>query len=224
VRDQQPFIEVVGSGAAEVPYDRVRLQLAAQAAAGSVADAFADANAAMTRMLEALRRNGAEQLQSSDIEIYPDREDADPTRGYHAAIGMHATVSDVSSAGSALAAAVDAGGDASRVHGLRLSSSSSHEALTAARLAAWQDARTRAEQYAGLAGRELGAVVSVREVGADDEPSYSVALAADSYSMEPGSGTVRAAVIVRWLLTGGPADGSRLSALPGLRRPARRRR
>jgi len=51
VRDQEPFIEVVGRGAAEVPYDRVRLRL------------------------EALRRNGAEQLQSSDIEIYPDRDE-----------------------------------------------------------------------------------------------------------------------------------------------------
>jgi uncharacterized protein YggE len=195
------FVEVVGAGSAEVVCDLVRIHLGANARSDSVAQAFAEANAAMDRMVAALRADGASDLQSSGLEVHPDHEGKGRARGFRASVGMRVTIHDVASAGTMLAAAVEAGGDASRVHSLRLLSSSTEQAQGLAREAAWSDAVAKAEHYAALAGRRLGRVLDISETGRQDGPSHMLAhAAAAGGDMEGGTRPIIATLAVRWQL------------------------
>ena len=136
------FIEVTGVGAAEVPSDRMRLHVGVRATEDSVAAAFTAADAALARMLAALRRSGVEQLQTTEVDVHSDH-DPGPRQGLP-------------------------GG---------------------------------AEQYAELAGRRLGAVMSVREPGGDPRSVPEAHPLSASASIEGGTRSVRATVTVRWATT-----------------------
>ncbi|MFD0886518.1 SIMPL domain-containing protein, partial [Streptosporangium algeriense] len=71
-------------------------------------------------------------------------------------------------------------------------------ALGAARDLAFADARARAEQYARLAGRELGRVVAISEenVTPPIPMSYGAGFAAEKASVSPGQQTVSVSVRV----------------------------
>ncbi|MDQ4007012.1 MAG: SIMPL domain-containing protein [Actinomycetota bacterium] len=202
------YVEVTGNGAATVTPDRLRVHLAAESRAASVAEAFEGADTALRAMLAALRRHGAtdEDLRSTAIEVYPrnDRREARGQRGFQASMGVEAQLRDLSTAGAALSAALEAGGDASRVHGVSLATSTTEEALTEAREEAWANAAAKAQQYAELAGRPLGVVLSVSELssrgGWPVEASGGQAVAFSAAAVEPGSSRLHAAVAVRWEL------------------------
>lgn len=161
---------MIGTGAADVASNHLRLHLAAESSAASVADAFDAADAALRRMLAVLQEHGAtdEDLRSTEIEVHPDHDKGGDRSGFRASMGVAVVLRDLASAGRVLAAAVEAGGDAGRVHGLSLAATATQEALASARDAAWADAVVRARQYAALAGRNLGAVLSVSEMVQSD--------------------------------------------------------
>jgi uncharacterized protein YggE len=201
--DGEAFIEVIGTGAADVASDHLRLHLAAESSAVSVADAFDSADAALRHMLAALRERGAtdDDLRSTGIEVHPDHDKGGDRSGFRASMGVAVVLRDLASAGTVLAAAIEAGGDASRVHGLSLAATATQETLASARDDAWADAMVRAQQYAALAGRNLGAVLSVSEISQSDPFAPRVGAAALSGAhLEPGSQTIRASVAVRWRL------------------------
>jgi uncharacterized protein YggE len=75
---------------------------------------------------------------------------------------LEVTVRDVEKAGEVLDGVVAAG--ANQVYGVSLTVSDDQKWLSAAREKAMADARSRAEELAGLAGVELGDVLSVSEV------------------------------------------------------------
>lgn len=203
---QERFIEVTGRGTATTTPDRLRARLAAESGAPTVAQAFNDASNAMQAMLSVLRERGAgdDDLRSSDIGIYSNRDTGRSGRGFHASMGVEVHLGDIDSAGTALSAAVEAGGDASRVHGISLESSTTTEALNEAREAAWADARAKAEQYAALAGRSLGGVLSVsepRRAGGGAIPFAVAASGGPEMSVEAGTHTLHAVIRVRWELS-----------------------
>jgi uncharacterized protein YggE len=100
------------------------------------------------------------------------------------------------------AAAVAAGGDGARVHGLGFVVGDPAAVAAAAREAAWRDAFARAEQYADLAGATLGPVLQIKEAppAAPDARPMRMMAAEAAPSTEPGETTVRAAVTVTWSL------------------------
>lgn len=191
----EAFLEVIGTGAADATSDHLRLQLAAESSAASVADAFDAADAALRRMLAVIREHGAtdEDLQSTEIAVYPDYDKGGDRSGFRASMGAAVVLHDLASAGTVLAAAIEAGGDASRVHGLSLAATATQELLASARDAAWADAVARANQYAALAGRSLGAVISVSESGQSHTPVPKAerAAALSAAHLEPGSQTIK---------------------------------
>src|SRR5690606_16222358 len=86
-----------------------------------------------------------------------------------------------------------AAGDAVKVNGISFSIEDDAGMVEAAREAAWQDARAKAEQLARLSGRELGPVVSITEtVSRPPVPvEYARLAAADtSTPISPGTATV----------------------------------
>jgi uncharacterized protein YggE len=73
--------------------------------------------------------------------------------------------------------------------------------LATARERAFEDARSRAEEYARFAGRVLGEVVWIGDHASGPEPRPFAARAeamAASLSVAPGESTVTAQVSVRW--------------------------
>ncbi len=201
------FVEVTGQGTATTRPDQLRAYLVAEVTASTVAQAFTEAAGALQAVLAALREHGAadDDLRSTGIELYSDRERHGLRGRFQAAMSVQALLHDIDSAGATLSAAVEAGGDASRVRGVHLTSTTTDRAMSDARDAAWSDARAKAEQYARLAGRALGTVLSVSELGGHHAPRGMAGLAAPMAAagdvpVEPGERTVHALVTVRWEL------------------------
>jgi uncharacterized protein YggE len=98
------------------------------------------------------------------------------------------------------------------MHGLMLVVGDQAGVLTAAREAAWRDARGRAEQYAALAGVALGGVLRIEEVaGARHAQPLTMgfaAAAAAGPAVEVGEAELRARVAVTWALLDAPDPGT----------------
>jgi uncharacterized protein len=76
------------------------------------------------------------------------------------------------------------------------------EALAQARDAAWEDARQKAEQLAGLAGVELGEVLLINEALTLPFPAFETYAAFDvaAVPVQPGTQTVGINIQVTWRL------------------------
>jgi uncharacterized protein YggE len=202
---ETPYVEVLGTGSADAVSNVLRVNVAAESRGTSVAETFDGANAALARIAAALRQSGTsdEDLKTSEISLNPDYDRNGRPTGYRATMGLEVVLRDITAAGATLAAAVEAGGDASRINGVSLAATAGEDTLAAAREAAWADATARAEQYAARAGRSLGAVLRVSEGrhGGPPVPRPAVfALAAAKAHIEPGVTSITASVSVRWAL------------------------
>jgi uncharacterized protein len=203
---EEAFVEVTGHGSALTVPDRLRVWLAAVAESSAVADAFEAADGALQAMLAALRDQGVadEDLRTTQIDVEPEGRGRGKAARFSAHMGIEVVLRDIAAAGRVLTAAIDAGGNASRVNGVSLTTTSAEEALAGAREAAWADALSKARQYARLADRDIGAVLQVSErsggAGTDGHAEPLAAAAAFSRVVEPGSQTVHAVVTVRWQL------------------------
>jgi uncharacterized protein YggE len=120
---------------------------------------------------------------------------------------VNVTVRDLDAAGETISAAVEAAGDSARLSAVSFALEDDEELLAAARERAFVQARTKAEQYADLVGRDLGEVLSVRETLQPSGPMpyagrpESAAGAASDIPIAPGSARVTVAVDVRWALS-----------------------
>lgn len=85
--------------------------------------------------------------------------------GYAVSQRMSVLVRSLPDSGDAISAAAAAGGNAIRLHGVKLRVGDEPGLLRKAREAAMTDARAKAEQYAAASGQSLGEVLSVRESG-----------------------------------------------------------
>jgi uncharacterized protein len=202
---EDPYVEVTGHGATTTTPDRARIHLAAVGKANAVGEAFAAADAALKAMLSAARDHGAadEDLRTTQIDVRSGRRGRGTGPGFRVSMGIEVTVHDVAAAGSTLAAIVDAGGDASRVHQISLAAAAPEDILADARTKAWANALDKAQQYDRLSGRDLGAVLRVTEIPHGNRYVMEASAGAadiSSFSIEPGSQTVAVAITVRWAL------------------------
>ena len=207
-------VTVEGVGMASAPPDVLRVTIGVQATAPTVQEALDEANAAARRVLDALREEGVAerdvqtvnvQLRSQQERPRPEPEEAteQPTR-YVASQDLAVTLRDLDTSGATISAAVEAGGDNTRISGMSFGIEDSDALQEQAREQAFADARRKAEQYAELAGRELGDVLSVREQFTPRGPG-PVTEAADARGGEgvplaPGVSEVRVMTEVRWAL------------------------
>ncbi len=203
-------VTVSGRGRATAAYDEATLRLAASARATSPSDATARATYAMSAMRDAVLSGGVDPsaLSTTNVSLNPVHDPWPTVVAYEASLGLAVRLADLSRVGTLLVAAIDAGGDGARVDGIAFSHRDAAALERAARDAAFADARTKAEQYAGLAGQALGEVRHVVEgdLAGGPMPRRDFALAAASGAVVPvdaGEGTVAAVVSVTWAL--GPA-------------------
>lgn len=169
-------VTVTGDGRVTGEPDTLRATVGVHVVRADVDEAFEDAATAADRVLDAIREQGVEDedIQTRDFSVRPEREHRPegPPRvtGYAVRNLVEVTIHDVDQAGELLAAVADAAGDDARVEGLRFSLEDNEDQLAAAREDAFDDARSKAEHYAELAGAELGELVSVTETSAQLPP------------------------------------------------------
>ncbi len=203
-------VTVTGRGRASAAYDEATLRLAASARAANPSDATARATYAMSSMRDAVLRGGVDEsaLSTTNVSLSPVHDPWPTVVAYEASLALAVRLVDLSRVGSVLVEAVQAGGDGARVDGISFSHRDAASLERASRDAAYADARSKAEQYAGLSGQALGEVRHVveAEIGGMPAPRMMRAMAASADAGAPidaGEGTVSAVVTVTWAL--GPA-------------------
>jgi uncharacterized protein YggE len=166
-------ITVVGTGRVNIVPDVAQVNVGAEARADTVSEAKAVVDDQMVAIHAAFKEMGIDEknIQTSHYSIRYERELMPVTTegpaleneaGYRVSNILSVTVRDVERAGDVVDAAVEAG--ANQVYGVTFTADDESSWQGQAREAAMSDARARAQELAGLAGVELGAVQSVSEV------------------------------------------------------------
>lgn len=200
-------IEVTGNGTASGPPDLVLLDLRLQRDADGVADALNQVSAATEAMLGAAREgHGLRTSRTQGLGVNPRFDQTgNPAAGFTAWTQVRLELDGTERVGDLIPALAAASGDAMSIDNLSLGMADPEPLLQRAREAAFGDARSRAEQFATLAGRTLGTVLAVV-----DSPEIApgpwgrqAAFAKDTASgmpIEAGEHSVTATVTVRWAL------------------------
>jgi uncharacterized protein YggE len=197
-------LEVTGSGAASAAPDIVRIRAGVRCDADDVSSALDDVAARAAAVSSAARDHGVADadLRTTGTGVHP-RHDREGTTvvGYTAYQSLSVTVRDPGLVGSLVAALAGAAGNALTIEHIGLELSDPQPLLARAREAAFADARRKAEQYAALAGRELGKVERLSDVvGGGAQPRFELMAAGKSADLgvELGENSVTATVAVRW--------------------------
>ncbi|MCK2220640.1 SIMPL domain-containing protein [Actinomadura sp. ATCC 31491] len=157
-------ITVVGEGAVLAAPDVLRLFAGVEARRPSAAEAYTATRAAAARLAAALREEGVadEDVRTVELSLGPEYEAYPKVSAYRASQGVEVVARDLARA-DRLIDTVAGVGEEARLNGLAFELSDPAAALREARARAFRDAAAKAAQYAELAGRPLGRVVSVSE-------------------------------------------------------------
>jgi uncharacterized protein YggE len=171
--DDTPTIVMNGTGKATPVPDQMTFRVSVHAMKSDVSSALAKTNKVVTRILHGLRGEGVNPtaVKTTGLSIHSvyDYSGTGPAviSGYSASQGLGVAVKDLSTAGDALGAAADAGGNAVRISGIKLGVSDPDAVLGQARADAVDEAKAKAQEYADATGETLGKVMSIREVTPD---------------------------------------------------------
>jgi uncharacterized protein YggE len=205
-----PSIVMTGSGEATGVPDQLVFSLTVQTSASDVSAALRSANTATRNVLRAVSGQGVarKDVQTTGLSISPvyDYSGNGPPviTGYSVSESLSVLVRSLPDAGSVIGTAVKAGGNAVRLHDLRLQIGDEDALLRQAREDAFAQAKAKAEQYAAASGRQLGEVISVREVHSSRNldrlalPAVFDAQAMSHVPIRAGSANLKVTVSVVW--------------------------
>jgi len=186
-------ITVVGTGKASGTPDVANINIGVETVAASVQQAVDDNKAKMTTLLDALKSLGIadKDIQTSNYSVYTERQPVPVPNGkgdqgpvsYHVNNQVNVVVRDVNKLGDVLDKVVAAG--ANNIYGVNFSVADTSKLQADARAKAIEDAKSRAESLAKLAGVTLGDVMNVSEIIGGSGPIYGVM---DSAKMGLGGG------------------------------------
>jgi uncharacterized protein YggE len=162
-------LTVVGQGSATATPDQAVVSIGVAATRGNVPDALSAAGTDLANLLKALHAEGVQDkdIQTSALSVGQENNCCPRlVTGYTASTQLSVLVHHIANVGSLVAAAVGAVGNDIQLSGVGLSLSDSAAQAKAARASAMADAAVRANQWATLAGRHLGGIVSVSEAAA----------------------------------------------------------
>jgi hypothetical protein len=194
-QSQSMGISVGGEGKVSGAPDIAVLTLGVSALAPSVKDARDQAATAMNGIVDSIKGNGVDgkDIQSTQFSIQPEydyRGDTQELRGYRVTNIVTARLRDIDNTGKVIDDAVAAGGDLTQVQGIDFTIDDPSKLQDEARAEAVEDAQTKAERLADLAGVKLGKPLSISESGvASPMPSREALLggaASDVSPIEPG--------------------------------------
>jgi hypothetical protein len=167
-----------------------------------VAEAYAALTATAVLLVEVAARHAAPRdIGSTGISVWPWHDHQGRPAGYEARHSYALRCRDLDEAGALLADLVARVGDALVVDSIGLEVTDDSAAASAARQAAYDDARDRAAELARLAGLRLGGLQSVTEGGgAAPTGAPRVAMAAKDAGLAPGEAAVTTVVTATWEL------------------------
>lgn len=201
-------VTVSATGTAIAVPDSARIATGVLSEAATAREALTANNAAMTKLIAALKENGieAQDIQTSGFNLnprYTNPRDGQPPviDGYQAANQATIHVRNLDKMGEVLDNLVSVG--ANQMNGITFEVSTAETLRDAARKEAIANARRRAELFATAAGVKVGKVVSITE-GAMVEPrpffKAGRVAAMEAVPVERGTQSLEATVTVTWEL------------------------
>ena len=199
-------ISVTGEATVSVPPDLAEIDGGVTSEAKTAREASEANNAAMGKVLQALKGAGIEEkdLQTSRLSLQPqstpNRSGPSAIAGYRASNRVTVRVRDVTKVASVIDTLVGAG--ANEIGGINFVVSQASKLLDEARERAVADARRKAEIYARAAGVTLGAPLSISEEGNSAPVPYRRMAAgmAVSAPVAQGEETLQVTVSVSWAI------------------------
>jgi uncharacterized protein YggE len=202
-----PMISVTGEATVSVPPDQAQIDAGVTTEAKTAREASDANNAAMGKVLLALKSAGIEEkdYQTSRLSLQPESA---PNRasgpativGYRASNRVTIRLRDVSKVASTIDTVVGAG--ANDIGGINFTVSQASKLLDDAREQAIADARRKAEIYAKTAGVTLGAPLNISEGGTPGPITFR-RMAAGMAAAAPvaqGEETLQVTVAVSWAI------------------------
>ena len=191
-------VTVTGTGSVRATPDRAGFSFGVETQADTARAALAANAAEARRLLDALRRAGAGDLQTEGVTVSPRVSEGGRIAGFSAVNTVSASIA-AGRAGALIDAAVAAG--ANQVYGPSFTAGDAEALYRRALAAAVAQARERAGVLAEAAGAAVGPVQSVVEGGGGPIATESKAVASDAGTpIEPGSRETTATVTVTFAL------------------------
>jgi uncharacterized protein len=206
-----PQIAAQGTAEVRATPDRAVVRFGVQLDAPEAQAAQARVGEAMQRVIQALRRLnipenriGTERLELSPVYEQsgsPGRPGPPRLAGYHASNVVRVELDDLGRLGPVIDAAVGAG--ANDVEGIQFAVANEAPYRAQALRQASVQARAKAQAMAGALGVQLGDLIEASEGGVEVTPPRPLfAERAAVTPIQPGEMTVRAAVTVRYAISG----------------------
>lgn len=215
-----PSVSVTGNGQVAATPDVAVVSMGVQTEATTANEALSQNNARTSDLLAAIEEAGipATDIQTEQIRLQPRYQgpdtpissqpepapaggEAPELVGYTAINLIEVRVRDLDGLGELLDAAVQAGGN--RIEGIRFEISDAGDLLDQARMAAWEDARHKAEHLAELSNTTLGDVLRINESSRAPQAPRSVQFeVAAAAPIQPGTQQVEVFLDVTWQLAG----------------------
>ena len=204
-------VTVIGSGQVQGVPDTVTANVSIEFTAPDVTTAMNQTNDRQQAVINALVGAGMDRknISTTTVNLQPQYSNPEPAgtatiTAYRATNAIEVKVHPTDAASKLLALIVSTGGDATRISSVSYSIADDSQLVKDARARAFQDAKNRAEQYAQLAGLQLGKVLSISEAssaapvgGMPPAPPRSLAA---PVQLEPGQQTVSFSVTAVWEL------------------------
>jgi len=199
-------ISVTGEATVSVPPDLAEINGGVTSEAKTAREASEANNAAMGKVLQALKGAGIEEkdIQTARLSLQPqsapNRSGPSAIAGYRASNRVTIRVRDVTKVASVIDTLVGAG--ANEIGGINFVVSQASKLLDEARERAVADARRKAEIYAKAAGVTLGAPLGISEEGNSAPAPYRRMAAgmAASAPVAQGEETLQVTVSVSWAI------------------------
>jgi uncharacterized protein YggE len=202
-----PMITVSGEATISVAPDQAEIEAGVTSDAKTAREASEANNAAMGKLLLALKAANIEQrdIQTSRVSLQPqyapNRTGPSPAVGYRASNRVTVRLHDILKVANTIDVLVGAG--ATDLGGVGFSVSNASKLLDDARVQAVADARRKAEIYAKAAGVTLGAPLDISEQGAPAPMSFrkvSAGIAMAPTPIAQGEETLQVTVSVSWAI------------------------
>jgi uncharacterized protein len=205
-------ISVTGEATLSVAPDQAQIEAGVTSEAKTAREVSEANNAAMGKVLLALKAAGIEQkdIQTSRLSLQPESAPNRPPGpnsivGYRASNHVTVRLHDITKIAGTIDMLVGAG--ATDIGGINFSVSNASKLLDDARAQAVADARRKAEIYAKAAGVTLGAPLSISEEGAPGPITFrrmAVGMAASPTPIAQGEETLQVTVSVSWAIKQAP--------------------
>jgi uncharacterized protein len=166
--NQRPrSIHVSGTGKVSVAPDKADLTLSVEVQAKTAETARNQAANSMDALIKAVKNEGVadKDIQTRSVSLYPtySPDTANKIIGYQLSNQVAVCIRDINKASDIIDSAVRAGGNSTRVQGINFGVDNPESALKDAREKAYANAKMKAEQYAKLAGVNLGSPLHISE-------------------------------------------------------------